>query len=282
MISLGEYQTLSVVRKSDLGYMLGDNDEEVLLHFKQAKEELKIGDNVKVFIYSDKQNRKTATQMDVLATISKEGFATVVDILPNAGAFVSINTPKDVLLSKDYLPYDNLKWPTVGDKVLIRLKDKHGTLMAKPLNRYDIKSIKNDVSYEENETVNGFVSHFAEKGMGVVTNDFKYIFIPYTQMRGQYHLGMEVSVVITKKLDNEYYGTMNQNKELLMVDDAKLLLEYLENHHGVMKLTAKSSAEEVEALLGMSRKAFKRAYGSLYKEHKITFDDEKTMLVNKK
>lgn len=278
MISLGEYQTLSVVRISDLGYMLGDQDEEVLLHFKQAKEELKVGDTVKVFIYSDKAKRKTATQMDVLATISNEGFVEVVDILPNSGVFVSINTPKDVLLSKDYLPYDNLKWPQIGDKILIRLKDKHGVLMAKPLNRYDIKSIKNDIVYDEGQEVNGFVSHFAEKGMGVVTNDFKYIFIPYTQMRGQYRLGMSVSVTITKKLDNEYYGSMNQNKELLMVDDAKLLLEYLEKHHGVMKLTAKSSSEEVEALLGMSRKAFKRAYGSLYKEHKINFDEEKTWL----
>ena len=278
MISLGEYQTLSVIRISDLGYMLGDQDEEVLLHFKQAKHELKVGDSVKVFIYSDKSKRKTATEMDVVATISNEGFAEVVDILPNSGVFVSINTPKDVLLSKDYLPYDDLKWPQVGDKILIRLKDKHGVLMAKPLNRYDVKSIKNDVVYEEGQEVNGFVSHFAEKGMGVVTNDYKYIFIPYTQMRGAYHLGMEVTTTITKKLDNEYYGSMNQNKELLMVDDAKLLLEYLDKHHGVMKLTAKSSAEEVEALLGMSRKAFKRAYGGLYKDELITFDDEKTIL----
>ena len=90
---------------------------------------------------------------------------------------------------------------------------------------------------------------------------------------------MEVNITITKQLDNEYYGTLNQHKELLMVDDAKLILDYLEAHHGVMKLTAKSSSEEVEALLKMSRKAFKRAYGNLYKEHKITFDDEKTTLV---
>ena len=38
---------------------------------------------------------------------------------------------------------------------------------------------------------------------------------------------MEVNITITKQLDNEYYGTLNQHKELLMVDDAKLILDYL-------------------------------------------------------
>ena len=278
MIKLGEYQTLKVIRISDLGYMLGDESEEVLLHFKQAKRELKVGDSVNVFIYSDKAKRKTATEMEVLATLEKEGFAKVADILPGAGVFVSINTPKDVLLSKDYLPYDEAKWPKVGDNVLIRLKDKHGILMAKPLNRYDIRSIKDKMPLAEGEEVLGYISHFSEKGMGVVTKDFNYIFVPYTQTRGQYHVGMEVKVTVTKQMDLEYYGSMNQHKEILMIDDAKLILDYLNNHHGVMKLTAKSTSEEVETLLGMSRKAFKRAYGNLYKEHKITFDDEKTML----
>ena len=279
MIILGEYQNLKVERISDLGYMLSDGFDEVLLHFKQAKAERKVGDEVRVFIYSDKAKRKTATELDVLATISHEGFVKVVDVLPNSGVFVSINTPKDVLLSKDYLPYDDQKWPSVGDTLLIRLKEKHDTLMAKPLNRFDIKGIKNDIAYAEAEEVSGYISHFSDKGIGCVTKDFKYVFIPYTQLRGSYHLGMEVNITITKQLDNEYYGTLNQHKELLMVDDAKLILDYLEAHHGVMKLTAKSSSEEVEALLKMSRKAFKRAYGNLYKEHKITFDDEKTTLV---
>ena len=48
-----------------------------------------------------------------------------------------------------------------------------------------------------------------------------------------------------------------------------------------MKLTAKSSSEEVEALLKLSRKAFKRAYGGLYKDHLIEFDENKTYLTKK-
>ena len=278
MITIGEYQTLTVERVSDLGYMLTDKKDEVLLHFKQAKNAYKEGDSVKVFIYADKAKRLTATEAIVSATVLDAGFATVVEILPGTGVFVNINTPKDLLLSKDYLPYDERKWPSIGDKVFIRLKVKHDILTAKPLNRFDIKSIKSDLRYKDNEQVEGYVCHFSGKGMGIVTKDIKYVFVPSTQLRGDYHMGEEVMVTITKETDNEYYGTLNQHKEIQMIEDKEIILDYLKNHHGVMKLTAKSSAEEVEALLGMSRKAFKRAYGGLYKDELITFDEEKTIL----
>ena len=282
MIQAGEYQVLNVLRKSDLGYMLSDGKEEVLLHFKQASGEHKAGDEVKVFIYADKSKRLTATENEVKATLTEAGFAEVVDVLPGAGVFVSINTPKDLLLSKDYLPYDEAKWPQVGDIVFIRLKMKHEILTAKPLNRFDIKALHKDIKYVDGENVEGYVCHFSERGMGIVTKDEKYVFVPYTQLRGEYHMGELANVTITKETDSEYYGTMNAHKEILMVDDKEAILEYLKSHHGVMKLTAKSSSEEVEALLGMSRKAFKRAYGSLYKDKLITFDDKKTTLVDYK
>ena len=46
MIKLGEFQKLKVIRLSDLGYMLSDDDEEVLLHFRQATKEYKPNDMV--------------------------------------------------------------------------------------------------------------------------------------------------------------------------------------------------------------------------------------------
>ena len=56
-------------------------------------------------------------------------------------------------------------------------------------------------------------------------------------------------------------------------------MKYMKKNHGVMYLTAKSSAEEIERIFHISRKAFKRAYGNLYKDRVIDFDDEKTYLM---
>ncbi|MBQ9124648.1 MAG: hypothetical protein IJY14_03050 [Acholeplasmatales bacterium] len=106
MIKIGDYNKLTMIRKSDLGYMLSDGQEEVLMHYKQAKSDINVGDIVNVFIYSDKNKRATATQEEVFATINDAGFVRVVEVLSGVGVFINNNTPKDILISKDYLPYD--------------------------------------------------------------------------------------------------------------------------------------------------------------------------------
>lgn len=279
MIKIGDYNKLTMIRKSDLGYMLSDGQEEVLMHYKQAKSDINVGDMVNVFIYSDKNKRATATQEEVFATINDAGFVRVVEVLSGVGVFINNNTPKDILISKDYLPYDESKWPMVDDYLIIRLKLKSGILTGKPLNRFDIISLRGQTKYADFEAVDGYVCRINDKGIGIITLDRIHVFVPNSQLRGIYRLGQAITVTITKSVDGECYGTLNPHKEDLIDDDRALLLKYLEDHHGVMKLTAKSSAEEVEKLLKMSRKAFKRAYGGLYKDRLIEFDENRTYLV---
>ncbi|MBE6137332.1 MAG: hypothetical protein E7176_02940 [Erysipelotrichaceae bacterium] len=279
MIKLGDYNTLRVIRKSDLGYMLTDGKEEVLMHFKQATKELAADEELSVFIYSDKEKRLTATQQEPTATISKAGYAEVIEVMSGVGVFVNINTPKDILISKDYLPFDEALWPVAGDKLFIRLKVKGNILTGKPLNRFEIKELKANIQYAEREEVLGNVIRIAEKGLGIITVHNMYVFVPNSQFRGSYRLGQEISVIITKNLDGECYGTLNTLKENLIDGDRQIILDYMNEHHGIMKLTAKSSSEDIEKIFRMSRKAFKRAYGGLYKDRIIDFDDDKTFIV---
>ena len=281
MINLGEFTKLEVVRKSDLGYMLSDGDEEVLLHFKQAQKEYKNGDKVNVFIYADKGGRPTATEEAPSVSIGKPGFVKVVSVLPGSGVFVNINTPKDVFISRDYLPYDETLWPQIDDEMFVELKVKKEMFVAKPLGRFDIVALHRHVNYIEGEDVKGVVIRVGEKGLGIITHDPMYIFVPNTQKRGNYRLGESVTVTITKALGEEYYGTMNARKEDMIGPDKELILKYLNEHHGVMIITEKSSPELIEKTFGLSKKAFKRAYGGLYKDRIIDFDEEKTFLVKK-
>ena len=278
MIKLGEFNELSVVRKSDLGYMLTDGKEEVLLHFKQSLSEHEISDKVNVFIYSDKSMRKTASELAPFITYDKPDFVSVVDSIPGVGVFVNINMPKDVLVSKDYLPYNEDFWPRKDDKLFCHLKVKKESLAAKPLSRFDIIGLHKDVAYAENEKVKGYVAKLAQNGVGIITVDAMYVFVPTTQLRGDYRLGQEVEVTITKALDEEYYGMLNHQKEEMIDGDKELILAYIKKHNGRIKITAKTEATIIERELKMSRKAFKRAYGGLYKEHVIDFDDEGTFL----
>ena len=259
--------------------MLTDGKDQVLLHFKQALKEHEISDKVRVFIYADKEERKTATEHEPLALRDKPGFVECVEVLPGTGVLVNIGTPKEVLISKDYLPYNEDFWPTKGDKLLVQLKTRKNAITAKSLARFDIIGLHKDVMYAEREKVLGYVCRIANTGLGIVTADMMYVYVPQKMLRGTYRLGQEVTVTITKLLDEEYYGMLNDQKENMIDSDKELILAYLKKHNGKMRLTAKSDAEEVEKELKISRKAFKRAYGGLYKDRVIDFDENGTFLV---
>ena len=282
MIEIGKLNKLTVVRKSDLGYMLTDGSDEILIKKIEANKELDINTSVTVYVYTDKENRKTGTMNTPVLLMDKPGFTEVVNVIEEVGVFVNNNTPKDLLISKDYLPYNTSEWPQVGDVIFTSLKVKKNYLVAKPVNRFDVVSLKSNTKYVEQEQVEAYVLRIAEKGIGLITKDLIYVFVPNTQLRSKYRLGEKVSVVITKMMDSEAYGTLNAHKEVLVDEDKETIINYLKEHHGIMKLTAKSSSEEVEKVFNMSRKAFKRALGGLYKDQIVEFDETKTYLVEYK
>ncbi len=278
MINIGEVNHLTVKRKSDLGYMITDGVEEILLHYKESKNELELNEEIDVYVYTDKENRKTATMSKPNLLINKPNFVSVVNKIEGVGVFIDNNTPKDIFISKDYLPYDLEKWPNIDDLLYCELKIKKNSLTAKPVNRFDITAKSKNIKYAEKEQVKARVLRIADKGIGLISYDLVYIFVPISQFRRKYRLGEEVEVTITKMLDTEAYGCLNEHKEILMNTDKEIILIYLKEHDNVMPLTAKSSSEDVEKHFQMSRKAFKRAYGSLYKEQLIDFDGNNTYL----
>ncbi|OFZ10700.1 MAG: hypothetical protein A2Z20_12685 [Bdellovibrionales bacterium RBG_16_40_8] len=60
------------------------------------------------------------------------------------------------------------------------------------------------------------------------------------------------------------------------------ILEVLKQRKGFIPINAKSPAEEIYNLFGVSRKKFKMALGSLYKRRLISFTDAGTILISAK
>jgi len=283
MITPFEFNELKVLRKSDLGFMLTDGNTEVLLHFREAAgNEYNAGDTVKVFIYLDKEGRLNATHNEPTVTMSKPGFAEVVESVSNLGVFVNINVGKDILISKDYLPYNYDLWPEIGAKLFIELKVKKNHASAKIVNRFEIiDHTPSDVVYHLEDIATAYVVRSGDEGVGCVTEDGAYIFVHKTHLRKAYKLGEVIYPKIIKVNGTEYNGTLTDNKEYMIDPDSEMLLKYIEAHGGSIPYTAKSSAEEVEKEFKISRKAFKRALGALYKGHKVICTDTETKL-NKK
>jgi predicted RNA-binding protein (virulence factor B family) len=282
-MNLGTYNELEVVRISDIAYILSDGDNEIFLHKKEALREYVAGDVINVFIYVDNLNRPTASTKHPFVTIDSSGFLEVVEINYEYGVFLNNGLIKDLLLSKDDLPLSIQSWPVIGDELYVTMKVKKEQLFAKFVPRKIIQSIlKPKEILEIGNTYDAIVMFLLVEGLVCFTKAGHEIFVHYNNTRQKYRLGETVNVRILKLNENEeYVGTLIQQKELMLEDDAKSLLQYLENHSGQMRFTDASSPEEIQAAFHMSKSAFKRALGTLYKSGLVELRSDKTVLKQK-
>lgn len=277
-LEAGKIHKLKVIRKTDIAYLLkNDEDEEVFLHVNETNHQILEPDMiVEAFLYYDAKSRLSATLIKPLITTDKPGILEVVSITPALGVFMDMGIAKDVLLSKDYLPFDEILWPQVGDRLWVSLEAK-SRLVARPLLVSELNQIIGNL--QKGDKVSGFVQEVSRIGIFVMADEGNIILVKQSNLREKYRLGQRVEVTITYPNVMGYEGTLNAFKEVLRLDDADMLLDYLKHHEGMMPYTADSSSEEIKLAFGLSRKAFKRALGHLYKERKIEFRDNQTYLI---
>ena len=282
-LEVGEIGRFIVKRETDISYTLSPESDEltnyVFLHFNQATRKLEMGEIIEAFLYYDQKKRLCATMEKPLITTKKYDFVEVVGTC-NAGVFVNIGIAKDILLSTDFLPQSDLAWPKVGEKVPCILKVKKDQLVARIINKEDIKNKQNTL--KENDEVDATVCRLASEGIGLYTKNYEYIFVHKSMTRKKYHLGENVSVkIININKNNEANGSFIKQKELARLDDSQIILNHLTNLGGIIHLGNNSTPEEIKKYFSMSKSAFKRAVGALYKQRLITIEDNKITLIKK-
>lgn len=277
-LMIGEVNRMVVNRKTDIGYMLDLGLDQVFLHNNESlHRELKAGETVDAFLYFDNKGRLAATLKTPLITVSKPGFLKVSDIKEDLGVFLDMGIAKEVLLSFEDLPRNHEKWPIVGDTLYVTLRVK-GKLVAKLASKSDV-TLKPANELELKSSVKAFVQKIGQEGVNLLTPDGHFIFVHHTMIKRELRLGEEVEVKVTFLSDKGYTGSLAEQKEVQRFDDANTILSYIIRENGEMPLTSDSSPEDIDKVFKMSKKAFKRALGNLYKERKIKFEDGKTILV---
>ena len=280
-LAMGKYNILKVLRESDLAYILSDGRDEIFLHKRQAGGILEIDSEVEAFLYYDNQKRITATLNKPTVDTVKAAFVKVVGVNPHLGVFLDVGLIKDLLLSRDDLSFKKKEWPQVGDEILVKMKVSRNQLTAKIIPRYDVKKyLTPTTELIEGEGYVSYCVFIAEEGVVFLTKEGHYIYVYYKNMRKSYRLGEKAYVKISKiKLDHKYNGTLILQKELMLRQDAIVIKNSLEAHDGQMSLTDKSSPEEINEVFKMSKAAFKRGLGSLYKEKKVLLGKDATTLI---
>ncbi|MFC0272021.1 S1 RNA-binding domain-containing protein [Metabacillus herbersteinensis] len=276
----GTFETLRIDEKVDYGYYLTNGEERVLLHKTQITDEIKVGDELDVFLLLDSEDRLSATMKKPKITEDTYEWVEVVDVLERSGAFIDIGLSKDALVADDHLPFLREVWPQAGDMLYCTLKvTNNGKLFARLGTEevFESKFIEADRELF-NKEVSGVVYRMIIAGSYIITDEGYKGFIHSSQRTLEPRLGERVT---GRVIDVKEDGTMNVSllprKHEAIGVDAEKILAYMEDRGGAMPYWDKSDPDDIKETFDMSKGAFKRAvgnlmkYGAVYQEEGWTF-----------
>ena len=271
---LGEYQELYYVKKVDFGvYLAEDPDSEthVLLPAKQVPEDAKQGDRIRIFLYKDSKDRLIATTNEPKLTLGKFAVLRVKEV-GKIGAFLDWGLEKDL-----FLPYKEMTQKVEAeDEILVTLyTDKSNRLCASMKGIYDL--LRKDSPYHKDDKVTGRVYEFSDNfGTFVAVDDQFSARIPNHEDHSFLRIGDVIEAkVVGVKPDGKLDLTLREKAYIQMDADAEKILEIIDSYAGVLPFSEKASPEVIKRETGLSKNAFKRAVGHLYKEHLVDLTDGK-------
>lgn len=272
MIELGRIQTLVVQREKNFGVYLGEPGDEshsVLLPKKQVPEGTKTGDQVKVFIYKDSEDRLIATTAEPKLQVGEVALLQVKEVA-RIGAFLDMGLEKDLLL-----PFKEQNHKvSQGEQCLVALYIDKSQRLAATMNVYPY--MKADAPYQKDDQITGTIYEINENlGAFVAVDNCYYGMIPKKELYGSYHPGDVVEARVLKVREDGKLDLSPRKKAYMQMDtDAELILKAMEESGGVLPFTDKASPEVIYKKFQMSKNAFKRAVGRLLKEGRVRITDK--------
>ena len=273
-MELGKMNRLTLVKRVDFGAYLAEGTEDqerVLLPAKQVPQGIGQGDLLDVFLYKDSSDRLIATTARPLAMVGQ--FAPMkVKELTKIGAFLDWGLEKDLLL-----PYRQMLGRVeAGDQILARVYvDKSQRLAASMKEIYPM--LRSDSPYQAGDEVRARVYEFSRDfGTFVAVDDIYSAMIPRHEDTRQLRIGDQISCRVTGvKRDGKLDVSIRGKSYETIGEDAEAILQLLESYAGVLPFTEKASSEVIRRETGLSKNAFKRAVGHLYKEGRVSIEDGK-------
>lgn len=278
-LKIAQMNEMRVASVESGGYMLENEDGSIFLDKVLTKAPLKEGDDVSAFLYFDQSKTVVATTYQPVITAYHAAFVDVVEQKQGLGVFVDVGLKKDMLLSKDDLPHLKDEWPIKGDKVFCQLKAGRNQMTAKIPSRFQLsRTLEPEGELEIGSLCEAYVFHLGPEGIVLFTETGFEIYVYYKNTRKEYRMGEKASVKITHAASRtKYNGILSEQKELSLEKDAETVYAYLQEN-GSVDLGDKSAPEDIFHTFHMSKAAFKRAIGSLYKAKLVTLSPKKTTL----
>ncbi len=279
MITVGKYYNLEVVKSVEFGFYLdAKNLGEVLLPGKYAASDTAIGDYLDVFLYLDSEDRPVATTETPFACVGEFAYLRVV-ATTKIGAFFDWGLEKDLLVpfAEQHLPMVN------GRSYLLYLYlDKASGRITASSKIDKFLDDERPHNFKEKQAVNLIIANTTDLGFKAIINHSHWGVLYKNDVHerlsfGQYREGFIKQVRPDNKIDLTLQGGGSgvRSKHALMIE------KRLHESGGFLPLHDKSDPEKISELFGISKGAFKKALGILYKQKIITIGQDGIRL-NKK
>lgn len=276
MLEIGKYNQLEVKKISSFGAYLASEVGEIFLPQKYAPDGLKPGDVINVFIYLDSDDRLIATSQIPKAQVGEFAVLEVKDNSP-IGAFLDWGLEKDL-----FVPFSEQLVPMKKrEKYLVRLYlDRSERIAASAkIGKFLETEI---IPLKIGEEVDLMIYEFTDLGAKVVINGLYAGLLFRNELYGKPVLGTRLKGYVNKIREDKKIDVTLRKSGYSGIDGSKeRIMKTLVASGGFLPLSDKSSPDLIGEVLKMSKKTFKKAIGSLYKDGFIELTEESIKLRNK-
>jgi len=260
MIETGRMNLLRVQTIDEKGAWLQIHRERVLLPKSELGRELAVGDELSVFVYADASGKTVATLRQPKAEVGEFALMRVSQINAH-GAFMDWGLTKDLLVP----PKEQLEPMKPGRRYLVKVRlDRQGRPIGTA--RVDQCLSPADETIRAGQKVELIVYQFTPLGAKVIINHRFSGLLYRDEIGNRLHYGEQMPGYIRQIRDDGKIDctlTIGTRDDL---DAARVtIMKALHEHQGFLPLHDKSPPEQVQALLGLSKKLFKKGVGGLYK-----------------
>lgn len=275
MLALGKINRLTVKKQVKFGFYLdGLSWGEILLPNNVAPKDLQIGQTLEVFLYLDSEDQLIATTERPKIKVGEVAMLQVV-ATTKVGAFVNWGLKKDLLV-----PFSEQQLPLKEGQsyLLYCYVDNSNRIVAS--SKLDRHLHKTPAPYQAGDKVDIVISEQTDIGYKAVVNHQHWGVLYKNEVFKPLRRGDKLSAYIVKVRDDGKIDLrLNAATYKQALELTAQILTKLEQNGGKLALTDKSSPEQIYASFGVSKKAFKQAIGTLYKDKKIVIAEHGIILV---
>lgn len=280
MLKIGNTNTLTVARTSDFGLYLSSSQGDILLPNRYVTPQMEVGHTLDVFVYTDSEDRLVCVT-DVPRAEAGEFAALRVKEVTSFGAFLDWGLEKDLLL-----PFkEQLNPVRTGDTVVVRVCLDPRTQRVIAVAKLQPFFHRDTTSLQEKQEVLLLVFQETELGYKVLV-DRRYEGLVYrNEVFEPLRIGEQKTGYVKKVRDDGKLDISLQPVGVVAGMDASratVLQKLSEADEGYLPYHDKSDPAAIEQAFGLSKKAFKRAIGGLYKDKQIKLEDEGIRLIKSK